>query len=80
MIHLKTLERLHNSSEFLQFLEYLAQSRERYIACMHEASTEAIQQISGRILAIDEVLQLGEYEKLKSNWERLLASQPQEKA
>lgn len=79
MIDPKALERLHNSADFLSFLRELAECREAWIGNMHSASTETIQQLSGRILAVDEVLQMAKYEKLKSSWDRILANQPEEK-
>lgn len=69
MLDPKQLERLHNSEDFLAFLAELKSTREAWIAAMHDAATERIQQISGRILALDETLFLGKYEELKAKWD-----------
>jgi hypothetical protein len=69
MIDSKSLERLHNSQDFLFFLNDLAETREAWIGSMHSATTETIQQISGRILAIDEVMALAKYVALKQRWD-----------
>lgn len=69
MLDPKQLERLHNSEDFLAFLAELDTTREAWIAALHDASTERIQQVSGRILALDEILTLSDYEKLKAKWD-----------
>lgn len=71
MIDPKSLERLHNSQDFLFFLNELSDTREAWIGSMHSANTETIQQISGRILAIDEVLALAKYNLLKQHWDSI---------
>ena len=68
MIEEKALERLHNSEDFLTFLNYVAISREWCIGQMHDVSTDRLQQLSGRILALDEVLNVGKYTNLKNRW------------
>ena len=68
MIDPKQLERLHNSEDFLAFLDEINATRESWIGAMHEASTEKLQQISGRIIALDETLTFARYEDLSAKW------------
>lgn len=68
MIEEKALERLHNSEDFLEFLNYVHSSREWCISQLHDVSTDRLQQLSGRILALDEMLNVGKYSSLKARW------------
>lgn len=71
MIEEKALERLHNSEDFLAFLNYVAESREWCISQMHDVGTDRLQQLSGRILALDEVLSVGKHKELKGRFSDL---------
>lgn len=77
MLDPKVIERLHNSQDFLKFLNELHAMREYWIKQLHDLKTESLQQISGRILAIDEVLYTGQYESLTEKWDRLTRSFPE---
>lgn len=74
MMDPKVIERLHNSQDFLKFLNEIHATREYWIKQLHDLKTESLQQISGRILAIDEVLFAAQYETLTSKWDRLMHS------
>jgi hypothetical protein len=67
----KTLERLHNSSDFLALMEHVKDCREGHIRDLHGATSETIQQISGRILALDELLALVSYTEFKERFRKL---------
>lgn len=67
----KTLERLHNSSDFLALMEHVKDCREGHIRDLHGATSETIQQISGRILALDELLALVSYTELRERFRKL---------
>lgn len=77
MLDPKVVERLHNSQDFLKFLNELHSVREYWIKQLHDLKTESLQQISGRILSIDEVLFAAQYEKMKDNWDRFMRSNPE---
>jgi len=67
----KTLERLHNSSDFFALMEHVKDCREGHIRDLHGATSETIQQISGRILALDELLALVSYTEFKERFRKL---------
>ena len=67
----KALERLHNSQDFLAFLRDVKGGREYWIRQLHDVKTEALQQISGRILASDDILYNARYEELEARFTRL---------
>jgi hypothetical protein len=77
MLDPKIIERLHNSQDFLKFLNELHAVREYWIKQLHDLKTESLQQISGRILALDEVLFAAQYESLTEKWDRLIRSSPE---
>lgn len=77
MLDPKVVERLHNSQDFLKFLNELHSVREYWIKQLHDLKTESLQQISGRILSIDEVLFAAQYERMKENWDRFMRSNPE---
>lgn len=56
---------LSNYEHFARFINAIEQLREECIADMHEASTEALQQLSGRILSYDQILQIVDWKKLQ---------------
>ena len=62
------VDKLHNDKNFAEFCEEIHKSREYYISQMHDAPTEKLQQIAGRILAFDELLLMAHYEDLKRKW------------
>ena len=70
----KALERLHNSQDFLAFLRDVKGGREYWIRQLHDVKTEALQQISGRILAADDILYNARYEELEARFTRLHSS------
>jgi hypothetical protein len=65
----KALEILSGSKPFAVFLAYVESQREGAIASLHGASKDDVQQISGKIVALDEILQSCEYKKILKNTE-----------
>ena len=55
---------LHNYEAFARFIKLIHNLREEAIEELHEASNETIQQVSGRIITYDQVLQLVNWEEL----------------
>jgi hypothetical protein len=64
----KDLESLHNHEHFARFVQVIHNLREEAIAELHESSTENIQQVSGRIITYDQILQFAGWEKLRSRF------------
>lgn len=71
MIDDKSLERLHNSRDFLAFLEAVMEAREQYVRNLHDLDTARLQQVSGRILAYDDVCAVGKLDVLREKWRKL---------
>jgi len=55
--------RTHNS--FIRYLRVINELREETISELHEASTDKIQQLSGRILSYDQILHLSNFTEVK---------------
>ena len=54
----------YNYEAFARFIKLIHTLREEAIEELHEASIETIQQVSGRIITYDQVLQLVNWEEL----------------
>ncbi len=63
------LQALHNHEHFARFMQVIHNLREEAIAELHEAPTETIQQVSGRIITYDQILQFGGWEKLRQRFQ-----------
>ena len=59
------LQALHNHEHFARFMQVVHNLREEAIGELHEAPTETIQQVSGRIITYDQILQFVNWEALK---------------
>lgn len=57
---------LHNHETFARFIGMIHALREETISEMHEANTEQLQQLSGRIITYDQILQMADWESLRS--------------
>ena len=55
---------LANHEAFAIYLRNVKQMREQAIADMHNVNTDALQQISGRILAYNDILAMSESERV----------------
>ena len=71
MIDPKVLERLHNSKDFLLFLEEVAANKEALVRSLYGNSNEQLQCKAGSITAYEDLLDEAEYDKLKASWARL---------
>ncbi len=59
------LQSLSNHEHFARFLKVISELREETIEELHNASNEQIQQISGRILTYDQVLQMCDWRNIQ---------------
>ena len=59
------LDALSNYETFAVFILTIRDLREEAIAELHKADFEQIQQISGRILTYDQILQMADYKTLE---------------
>ena len=59
------LQALSNHEHFARFLQVISDLREETIEELHNASNEQIQQISGRILTYDQILQMCDWRNLQ---------------
>lgn len=66
MIKPEQVEKLGHNDDFVAFLQEVFQTRESLIQQMHDRPDGALQQISGRILACDDVLAQGGWKDLVS--------------
>ena len=62
------LQSLSNHEHFVRFLQVISDLREETIEELHNASNEQIQQISGRILTYDQILQMCDWRNLKTKF------------
>tara|TARA_R100000388_G_C7243388_1_gene163149 strand:- start:783 stop:1001 length:219 start_codon:yes stop_codon:yes gene_type:complete len=58
------IKTLYNYEAFARFIKLIHNLREEAIEELHEASIENIQQVSGRIITYDQVLQLVNWQEL----------------
>lgn len=63
---------LHNHEAFARFVDMIHKLREETIEELHEAPTDTIQQVSGRIITYDQVLQFAGWEDLRSRFKDVL--------
>tara|TARA_R100000388_G_C7234718_1_gene157060 strand:+ start:241 stop:459 length:219 start_codon:yes stop_codon:yes gene_type:complete len=59
------IKTLHNYEAFARFVKMIHELREETIEELHEANSETIQQVSGRIITYDQILQLSAWEDLR---------------
>lgn len=58
------IKTLHNYEAFARFIKMIYELREETIEELHEASVDRIQQVSGRIITYDQILQLVNWNEL----------------
>ncbi len=61
----ESIQTLEHHESFGAFILNIHQLREECIAELHKANYEDLHQISGRILAYDQILQLSNFEELR---------------
>ena len=59
------LKVLGNHENFARFLQVIEDLREETIEELHNATNEDIQQVSGRIITYDQILQMCDWKNLK---------------
>lgn len=68
----KEIEILGHNEHFALYLHQLNLIKEDCIQEMRNAGTERLQQISGQIIAIDDALDLGNWESVRFRWKEIL--------
>jgi hypothetical protein len=63
------LQALSQHEHFARFLQVISDLREETIEELHEATSDNIQQISGRILTYDQVLQMCDWRNLRKRFQ-----------
>lgn len=64
----EALQALSNHESFAQFIFTIRDLREEAIEELHKADFEQIQQISGRIITYDQILQMADYRMLEKRF------------
>lgn len=67
------LKTLSNHEHFARFLQVVEDLREETIEELHNATSENIQQVSGRIITYDQILQMCDWKNLKMRYSERLA-------
>jgi len=62
------LKTLSNHESFARFLQVISDLREETIEDLHNANNETIQQVSGRILTYDQILQMCDWRNLRNKF------------
>lgn len=60
------IKTLHNHESFARFINLIHSLREETISELHEAPQDRMQQISGRIITYDQILQMCDWHKLQT--------------
>ena len=61
----RDLDALSTQHTFARMVRYIKMERERCIKEMHDVSTEGVQQLSGRILQADDLMDAFKWEELE---------------
>lgn len=64
----KDIRTLQMHEAFGRFVNMIHQLREETIQEMHEAPTDRLQQLSGRIISYDQILQMSDWELLQKRF------------
>ena len=62
------IKSLQNYESFARFMNLIHSLREETISELHEAPSDKMQQISGRIITYDQMLQMCDWEKLQTTF------------
>ncbi len=62
------IKSLQNYESFARFIDLIHSLREETISELHEAPSDRIQQISGRIITYDQILQMCDWERLQATF------------
>lgn len=63
-------DRLSNVDDFVDFMGFVHDRRESLIGEMYGAKIEELQQIAGKIIMCDEILQAGNWQAIKARYQR----------
>ena len=66
------LKALSHHEPLARFVKLINSLREECIAEMHESSTDNLQQLSGRIISYDQILQMTDWDTLQKRWSSIL--------
>ena len=66
------IKMLQNYEQFARFISMIHELREEAISEMHEAPTEQLQQLSGRIVTYDQILQMSDFGLLRQRFRDLI--------
>jgi hypothetical protein len=66
------IKMLQNYEQFARFINMIHELREETISEMHEAQTEQLQQLSGRIVTYDQILQMSDFGLLRQRFRDLI--------
>jgi len=72
MLAEKEIEILGHNEQFALYLNQLNLVKQDCIQEMRNVGTERLQQISGQIIAIDDALDLGNWETVRIRWKEIL--------
>lgn len=61
----KDISTLHNYESFARFMKLIHGLREEAISELHEAPVDRMQQISGRIITYDQILQMSDWDLIQ---------------
>jgi len=61
----RDIDTLKTHDTFIRFLSFVETLRDECISDLHESPTDKIQQISGRILSYDQILEMTQFKDLK---------------
>ena len=67
------LKALSKHEHFARFLSVIEDLREETIEELHNATSDNIQQVSGRIITYDQILQMCDWKNLKMRYSERLA-------
>jgi|TARA_R110001599_G_scaffold139218_1_gene318963 hypothetical protein len=59
------IKALANHETFARFIEVIHSLREETISEMHNADVDKLQQLSGRIITYDQIIQMADWQQLK---------------
>jgi|TARA_R110002096_G_scaffold206937_2_gene393223 hypothetical protein len=66
------LNTLSHHEHFARFVQLINSFREECIAEMHEADTDKLQQLAGRIIAYDQIMQMTDWNSLQKKFSAIL--------
>jgi len=62
------IKKLQEYESFGRFIKMIHELREETIEEMHEASTDKLQQLSGRVITYDQIIQMADWRLLQNRF------------